>query len=99
LHGDLWFGNYIAAIDGTPYLIDPAISYGHREFDLAMSTLFGGFDDDFYRSYHNTFPLQAGWKDRELIYQLYQLLNHYNLFGGEYFGQVKAILDALMQLR
>ncbi|EHQ24410.1 fructosamine kinase family protein [Mucilaginibacter paludis] len=89
IHGDLWSGNYIIANDDAPYLIDPAVSYGHREFDIAMTTLFGGFGRQFYRSYHESFPLAKGWEQRLDLWNLYPLLLHLNLFGAGYLGQVR----------
>ena len=94
IHGDLWSGNYIISADEHPYLIDPAISYGHREFDIAMTTLFGGFGDEFYAAYNEAFPLAKGWKQRVDLWNLYPLLVHLNLFGGGYLGQVR---DCLMR--
>jgi fructosamine-3-kinase len=84
LHGDLWSGNYLIAVDGTPYLIDPAAYYGHNEVDLAMSRLFGGFGDAFYRAYHDVIPQQTGAEERNDLYQLYYLLVHLNMFGRSY---------------
>jgi fructosamine-3-kinase len=88
LHGDLWGGNYLVDTEGKPYLIDPAVSYGHREFDLAMTTLFGGFSSDFYAAYHEAYPLAAGWQQRAALWNLYPLLLHLNLFGASYLPQV-----------
>lgn len=88
LHGDLWGGNYIVDQRGNPCLIDPAVYYGHREADLAMTKLFGGFDSQFYYSYNETFPLLEGWEYRQNIYKLYHILNHLNLFGMSYYNQV-----------
>lgn len=84
LHGDLWSGNFLADDAGEPVLIDPAVYYGHREADLAMTALFGRFDDRFYRAYDEEWPLPPGTGERQEIYQLYHLLNHLNLFGGSY---------------
>jgi fructosamine-3-kinase len=92
LHGDLWNGNVITGPDGHAWLIDPAVYYGHREMDLAMTKLFGGFDADFYRAYEEAFPLHPGFEDRVEIHNLYPLMVHVNLFGGGYLAQVKAIL-------
>ncbi len=89
IHGDLWSGNYLISIDGKPYLIDPAVSYANREFDIAMTTLFGGFDNAFYEAYHVEFPLQHGWQQRLKLWNLYPLLIHVNLFGGSYAQQVR----------
>lgn len=88
LHGDLWGGNYITDEKGEVCLIDPAVYYGNREADLAMTKLFGGFDDKFYSAYNETFPLIEGWQYREGIYKLYHLFNHLNLFGSSYYGSV-----------
>jgi len=92
LHGDLWGGNYLVSADETPYLIDPAISYGHREFDLAMTTLFGGFSNEFYDAYQEAFPLARDWRQRIDLWNLYPLLVHLNLFGIGYLAQVRACL-------
>lgn len=89
IHGDLWGGNYLISSTGKPYLIDPAVSYGFREFDLAMTHLFGGFDADFYQAYQEAFPLQSDWRQRVDLWNLYPLLLHLNLFGMGYLGQVK----------
>ncbi len=92
LHGDLWSGNYMVAEDGTAAIIDPAAYYGHREADLAMTRLFGGFSGEFYRSYNEEFPLPDETEMRQEIYELYHLLNHLNLFGSGYLGQCERIL-------
>ncbi len=92
LHGDLWGGNYLFAQNGTPYLIDPAVYYGHNEVDLAMTRLFGGFDSSFYNAYQEHFPETDGAADRQEFYQLYYLLVHLNLFGSSYRGAVISIL-------
>jgi protein-ribulosamine 3-kinase len=92
VHGDLWSGNYLVTEEGQAALIDPAAYYGHREVDIAMSTLFGGFSSGFYESYHAEFPLAPGWRDRLEICNLYPLLVHLNLFGRGYLGQVLAII-------
>jgi len=73
--------------NGDAVLIDPAVYYGHREADLGMTKLFGGFNSEFYRAYHETFPLEDGCDYRENIYKLYHVLNHLNLFGGGYYAQ------------
>lgn len=96
LHGDLWSGNFLTGTDGAACLIDPAVYYGNREADIAMTTLFGGFDSEFYESYNHHFPLQPGWQQRMDIWNLYPLLVHLNLFGGGYLSQVKSILNHLV---
>ncbi|HDZ14245.1 hypothetical protein LCGC14_1093630 [marine sediment metagenome] len=93
LHGDLWSGNYLISHDGTPYLIDPAVYYGHHEVDIAMTRLFGGFGLAFYNAYNEHFPKITGEAERNDIYQLYYLLVHLNLFGNSYYQNVKQILD------
>lgn len=93
LHGDLWGGNFIADERGEVCLIDPAVYYGHREADLAMTQLFGGFEPSFYAAYEEAFPLAPGQQERLPIYQLYHVLNHLNLFGGGYLGQARRILQ------
>ncbi len=92
LHGDLWSGNYMAGPEGEPAVFDPAVYYGHREMDLAMSLLFGGFDKAFYEAYEEAFPLGQGWRERAALCQLYPLLVHLVLFGDRYYGQVKEVL-------
>lgn len=94
LHGDLWSGNAGFTAEG-PVVFDPAVYYGDREADLAMTELFGGFPREFYRGYEEVFPLPAGYETRKHLYNLYHLLNHLNLFGGGYLGQVKATLGLL----
>lgn len=89
LHGDLWSGNHLCGAGGVPVLIDPAVYYGFREMDLAMSRLFGGFDRQFYQSYHNAFPFETGWEERVGLCNLYPLMVHLNLFGSSYLGQVQ----------
>lgn len=93
LHGDLWSGNFLVSNNNIPILIDPAVYYGSREMDIAMSKLFGGFSNDFYESYNECFPLEKGWEERINIYNLYPLLVHVNLFGGRYLSQVQSILS------
>ena len=93
LHGDLWSGNFIVDECGEACLIDPAVYYGHREADLAMARLFGGFEPAFYCAYAEAWPLMPGHEDRLPIYQLYHVLNHLNLFGSGYFSQSKQILQ------
>lgn len=92
LHGDLWSGNYLADESGAPVLIDPAVYYGHREADLAMTELFGRPDKRFYEAYDEAWPLQPGYDERRDLYNLYHLLNHLNLFGGSYEASVRRIV-------
>ena len=93
LHGDLWGGNYIVDENGNACLIDPAVYYGHREADLAMTKLFGGFNSKFYDSYNDVYPLAKGYSYRENIYKLYHVLNHLNLFGSGYYSQAVALIN------
>lgn len=93
LHGDLWGGNIHSDVQGDPVLIDPAVYYGWPEADLAMTTLFGGFSEEFYQSYLSINPLEKAWRERMPVYNLYHLLNHLNLFGGGYRSQVMAIVN------
>lgn len=90
IHGDLWSGNLHADSDGHPALIDPAAYYAHREAELGMMTLFGGFSARVFAAYDEAWPLEPGWRERNALYQLYHLMNHLNLFGGGYHGQVMA---------
>jgi protein-ribulosamine 3-kinase len=93
LHGDLWGGNYLADENGQPVLIDPAVYYGRREADLAMTMLFGGFDSRFYAAYQEVWPLADGSEVRLDIYKLWHLLNHLAIFGGSYYGSSMSILQ------
>lgn len=95
LHGDLWSGNVGFTAQG-PVIFDPAVYYGDREADLAMTELFGGFAQEFYSSYDELFPLDPGYRIRKHLYNLYHLLNHLNLFGSGYRGQVEATLGLLL---
>ena len=92
LHGDLWSGNYLISTDGTPYVIDPAVYYGHHEVDIAMSKLFGGFGDTFYDAYSDIMPFTEATTTRIDMYQLYYLLVHLNMFGSSYYSSVRSIL-------
>ena len=96
LHGDLWGGNYLADERGEPVVIDPACYYGHREADLAMTRLFGGFAPAFYAAYEEEWPLPPGSEERLAVYELYHLLNHLNLFGRSYRGRCAAVLERLV---
>ena len=96
LHGDLWGGNWGALADGTPVIFDPAVYYGDRETDLAMTTLFRGYPDEFYAAYQGEWPLASGYEQRFRLYNLYHVLNHLNLFGGAYMGQALDLIDGLL---
>jgi fructosamine-3-kinase len=97
LHGDLWGGNWGADDRGTPFIFDPAVYFGDREADLAMTRLFGGFGAAFYGAYDAEWPLPQGWQARAELYNLYYLLNHFNLFGGGYSGAVERSIDGLLR--
>ncbi len=96
LHGDLWGGNHAALADGTPAIFDPAVYYGDREADLAMTELFGGFGAGFYSAYRAAWPLDPGYRVRKDLYNLYHVLNHLNLFGGGYRGQAERLIGRLL---
>jgi protein-ribulosamine 3-kinase len=96
LHGDLWGGNWLAGAGGEPVLIDPAVYYGDREADLAMTRLFGGFGAAFYRAYEVVLPRLPGWQVRADLYNLYHVLNHANLFGGGYVQEARALMERLL---
>jgi fructosamine-3-kinase len=93
LHGDLWGGNFLCDSKGKAVLIDPAVYYGHREADLAMTKMFGGFSPEFYKSYQQHFPLAPRWEYRENLYLLYHQLNHLNLFGSSYLEGAFRLID------
>lgn len=96
LHGDLWSGNAAYLSDGSPVVFDPACHYGDRETDIAMTELFGGFEPAFYDAYQSVWPLDAGYERRRPLYQLYHVLNHFNLFGGGYARQAGQLLNHLL---
>jgi protein-ribulosamine 3-kinase len=93
LHGDLWSGNYFPDRGNTPCIFDPAVYFGLREADLAMTALFGRLPQSFYDAYHEAFPLNPGYEERKDLYNLYHLLNHLNLFGSSYLGSVQQVLN------
>lgn len=97
LHGDLWSGNRASDERGQPVIFDPAVYYGDRETDLAMMKLFGGFNADCYRHYQATWPLPDGHEHRIELYQLYHVLNHFNLFGSSYGSQADRMMDRLLE--
>ncbi|WP_409993888.1 fructosamine kinase family protein [Saccharococcus caldoxylosilyticus] len=92
LHGDLWGGNWIVGANGVPYLIDPAVFYGHYEFEIAFTELFGGFPSRFYEAYNELMPLSSDYHERKQLYQLFYLLVHLNLFGEAYGSAVDRVL-------
>ncbi|MDR9418477.1 fructosamine kinase family protein [Gracilimonas sp.] len=92
LHGDLWSGNYMLTKTGGAAIYDPAVYYGHREMELAMTRLFGGFSANFYEGYNAEFPLEPGFNERVNICNLYPILVHANLFGGSYSRQAENII-------
>ena len=94
MHGDLWGGNW-GCSGGQPVIFDPAVYYGDREMDIAMTKLFGGFGADFYAAYESSWPLQDGHQERQHLYQLYHVLNHLNLFGSAYLGHAMRLLEKL----
>lgn len=96
LHGDLWQGNCGFMEGGVPVIFDPAVYVGDRETDLAMTRLFGGFPKSFYDSYQREWPLPSGWEQRQVIYNLYHILNHVNLFGGGYLRQAESMCRKLL---
>lgn len=96
IHGDLWSGNLSYNVSGEPVIYDPAIYFADREAELAMTELFGGFPESFYRAYNNAWPLERGYAVRKVLYNLYHLLNHLNLFGGGYAGQALHSIDHLL---
>jgi fructosamine-3-kinase len=96
LHGDLWGGNW-GSVNGEPVIFDPAVYYGDRESDIAMTLLFGGFGRSFYEAYEKSWPMAAGHEQRRKLYQLYHVLNHLNLFGRSYLGRATELLAQLAQ--
>jgi fructosamine-3-kinase len=97
LHGDLWGGNWGTDDSGSPVIFDPAVYYGDRETDVAMTRLFGGFGADFYAAYNAAWALDPGARTRTTLYNLYHVLNHFNLFGGGYLSRARAMIDELLR--
>jgi len=97
LHGDLWSGNKGTDTKNKPIIFDPAVYYGDRECDLAMTELFGGFSSDFYAAYEDVYPIEEGYAKRKQLYNLYHILNHANLFGGHYIQQSQSIMQQLLR--
>lgn len=96
VHGDLWSGNAAITTDGAPVILDPATYYGDRETDIAMTELFGGFPSAFYQGYNEGWELDPGYQQRKSIYNLYHVLNHFNLFGGGYGDRAKRIIQQII---
>ena len=96
LHGDLWGGNWASDTNSAPVIFDPATYFGDREADIAMTRLFGGFGDSFYRAYQAAWPLDSGARARTSLYNLYHVLNHLNLFGAGYLRQAESTIDGLL---
>jgi fructosamine-3-kinase len=96
VHGDLWSGNAAVTTPGEPVILDPATYYGDREVDIAMSELFGSFHPAFYQAYNAAYPLDEGYRQRKTLYNLYHILNHFNLFGGSYASQANRMIDQLL---
>jgi fructosamine-3-kinase len=96
VHGDLWGGNAAITKSGEPVILDPATYVGDREVDLAMTELFGGFPAAFYRGYNEVWPLDEGYQQRRTLYNLYHILNHFNLFGSGYASQADRMIDQIL---
>ncbi len=97
VHGDLWGGNASITTTGEPVIFDPATYWGDREVDLAMTELFGGFATVFYRGYNEVWPLESGYEKRKILYNLYHILNHFNLFGGSYESQANQMIQQILR--
>ncbi|MBH8553492.1 fructosamine kinase family protein [Nostocaceae cyanobacterium CENA357] len=97
VHGDLWGGNAGCTVSGEPVIFDPATYFADREVDIAMTELFGGFPAEFYQGYNEVFPLDAGYEKRKTLYNLYHILNHFNLFGGGYGSQANRMIDQILR--
>ena len=96
VHGDLWGGNAGVTSAGEPVIFDPAAYFGDREVDIAMTELFGGFPAEFYRGYNQVWPLDLGYEKRKTLYNLYHILNHFNLFGGSYASQANQMINRIL---
>ncbi|MEM7714827.1 MAG: fructosamine kinase family protein [Cyanobacteria bacterium P01_A01_bin.68] len=97
VHGDLWGGNAGFLESGEPVIFDPATYYGDREVDIAMTEVFGGFPTAFYQGYNEVFPLADGYEQRKVLYNLYHILNHFNLFGGGYASQANQMISRILK--
>ena len=97
VHGDLWGGNAGFTVDGEPIIFDPATYYGDREVDIAMTEIFGGFSAGFYQGYNEVFPLNDGYEKRKNLYNIYHILNHFNLFGGGYGSQANGMIGRILR--
>ena len=97
LHGDLWSGNAAITTDGEPVILDPATYYGDPETDIAMTELFGRFPAAFYDAYNAANPLASGYAQRKIFYNLYHIINHFNLFGGSYQSQANRMIDQVLK--
>jgi len=98
VHGDLWSGNAAVTKLEDPVILDPAVYFGDREVDLAMTELFGSFPNEFYRAYNAAYPLSEGYTQRKVLYNLYHILNHFNLFGGGYEAQANRMIDQILRV-
>ncbi|KAJ1664865.1 hypothetical protein IW140_003936 [Coemansia sp. RSA 1813] len=96
IHGDLWSGNCAADEDGNPVIYDPAVYWGHHEAELGAMRLFGGYGKEFYSAYHSRIPKAPGFDTRGMIYELYHIVNHYNLFGNRFLGQCQNLLERIL---
>ncbi|MGB7891531.1 MAG: fructosamine kinase family protein [Microcoleus sp.] len=96
VHGDLWGGNAGVTSAGEPVIFDPAAYFGDREVDIAMTELFGGFPAEFYRGYNQVWALDLGYEKRKILYNLYHILNHFNLFGGSYASQANQMINRIL---
>jgi fructosamine-3-kinase len=97
VHGDLWSGNAAVTQTGDPVIFDPATYFGDREVDIAMTELFGGFPAEFYQGYNAVYPLASDYQHRKLLYNLYHILNHFNLFGGGYAAQANRMIEQILR--
>ncbi|MGH1393000.1 MAG: fructosamine kinase family protein [Trichormus sp.] len=97
VHGDLWGGNAGCTVTGEPVIFDPATYFGDREVDIAMTELFGGFPAAFYQGYKAVWPLDTGYETRKTLYNLYHILNHFNLFGGGYASQANRMIEQILR--
>ena len=96
LHGDLWSGNSAITAEGEPVIVDPATYYGDSEADIAMTELFGALPTSFYQAYQSVKPLNAGYEQRKTLYNLYHIINHFNIFGGGYLSQANQMIDRVL---
>ncbi|KAJ2399020.1 hypothetical protein GGI23_002896 [Coemansia sp. RSA 2559] len=97
VHGDIWSGNCMVDENRNPVIFDPAAYWGHHEAELGMMRIFGGYSAEFYKAYHSRIPKAPGFEKRAMVYELYHIVNHYNIFGGGYMDDTQSLLERILR--